>query len=125
MNNHEKEADSAEQIALHNIATLEEVKDSANFESAYIVALSKSTTMHTATVLKILQSLRKLMKNDSLRNDDLRSLERIADYCDFDLSGNGAKRNNKQVAFDSGTFNYHNLYVSSLQYSFANLRFDN
>mmetsp|Transcript_20198 Transcript_20198/g.28960 ORF Transcript_20198/g.28960 Transcript_20198/m.28960 type:complete len:1519 (+) Transcript_20198:482-5038(+) len=92
------EAESAEQIALHNIATLEEVKKSPHFESAYIEALSKSTTMHTATVLKILLLLQKVMKNDPQRKDDLRSLERIAEYCDFDLSGTVGKQSGNSTS---------------------------
>jgi len=89
---------------LHNIATLEEVMKSAHFESSYIAALAKPTAMHTATALKILLWLQKAM-NDSDRMDDLRSLERIAEYCDFDLnvgkqSGNAASAGGpKRVAF--------------------------
>ena len=90
---------------MHNIATLEEVMKSAHFESSYIAALAKSTAMHTATALKILLWLQKSMTNDSDRKDDLRSLERIAEYCDFDLnvgkqSGNAASAGGpKRVAF--------------------------
>jgi hypothetical protein len=93
-----KETDAAEQIALFNLATLDEQKKipPANIETSYINALSQTPFMHKSTAIKILTVLRTKFQLEK-RTEDLISFDRLLKLNSIDLNIDKNTKNTSRI----------------------------